>query len=198
MAAETTKVPPAGVNSPPDDLGRIFKMKYWLRGSCAVLAAMTLAACASKPEVTESASSYADRGMVPVAAPFAPGSAQEFIEVIGNTVLFGYDEATLNTKAADALQRQAVWLNTYPNTLLIVEGHADERGTREYNLGLGERRAQAVKEYLLSSGIDAGRVETISYGKERQVCVASGESCWSQNRRGLSVVRDIDAQQAQR
>ena len=173
-------------------------MKNWLRGSCAVLAAMTLAACASKTEVTESALSYADRGMVPVAAPFAPGSAEEFVQVIGNTVLFGYDEATLNANGVDALQRQAVWLNTYANTLLVVEGHADERGTREYNIGLGARRAQAVKEYLLSAGVEAGRVETISYGKERQVCVASGESCWSQNRRGLSVVRSIEAQQAQR
>ena len=86
------------------------------------------------------------------------------------------------------LQKQATWLSRYPGVRVTVEGHCDERGTREYNLALGARRANAVKEYLVSLGVSSARVETISYGKERPICTQSDENCWAQNRRGVTVV----------
>jgi len=87
------------------------------------------------------------------------------------------------------LQKQAAWLQRYPTVVLMIEGHADERGTREYNLALSARRAQAVKDYLASLGVSGARLETISYGKERPVCVQSDEACWAQNRRGVSTIK---------
>jgi peptidoglycan-associated lipoprotein len=86
------------------------------------------------------------------------------------------------------LQRQAAWLAKYPNIKVTVEGHADERGTREYNIALGAKRANAVKEYLVSLGVSAARVDTVSYGKERPVCAESTEACWAQNRRGVTII----------
>ena len=160
---------------------------------CAVFVSMALAACASKKEESTGTSGG---GMQPggAAGPSRPSgpamdSAEYFNQVVGNTVGFDYDKYDLRADAQAVLRGQAAWLNQNPNRTLTVEGHCDERGTREYNLGLGERRANAVKQYLQSQGVNASRVRTISYGKERPTCVASDENCWSKNRRGVSVVQ---------
>jgi peptidoglycan-associated lipoprotein len=117
-----------------------------------------------------------------------PGSVQDFRVNVGDTVHFEYDRYAVRGEDRDLLQRQAAWLQKYPQVRVTVEGHCDERGTREYNLALGARRANAVKEYLVSLGISSARVDTISYGKERPICTESNESCWSQNRRGVTTI----------
>jgi peptidoglycan-associated lipoprotein len=122
-----------------------------------------------------------------VSAPSA-GSAEEFI-TIGDRVYFDFNKAEVRTSDAATLNEQAVWLKKYPSITIVVEGHCDERGTREYNLALGERRANAVKEYLMSRGISANRVQTISYGKERPAVLGSNDSAWQQNRRGVSIAK---------
>ena len=117
-----------------------------------------------------------------------PGSAEDFRVNVGDTVHFGYNEYNIQDADKGVLGRQAAWLAKYPAVRVTVEGHADERGTREYNLALGARRANAVKEYLVSQGVSTGRLETVSYGKERPVCTESNEGCWAQNRRGVTVI----------
>ena len=117
-----------------------------------------------------------------------PGSAEDLRVNVGDTVHFGYDRYELRDEDRNILQRQASWLQKYAQVRVTVEGHCDERGTREYNLALGARRANAVKEYLVSLGVSSGRLETISYGKERPVCTQSSEDCYAQNRRGVTVV----------
>ncbi|MBV9905256.1 MAG: peptidoglycan-associated lipoprotein Pal [Alphaproteobacteria bacterium] len=152
--------------------------------------AMTLAACSTpKPAPSEAP---------PVAPPvttgggttssIVPGSAEDLRVNVGDTVHFGYNEYSINEDDRATLQRQATWLNKYPAIRVTVEGDCDERGTREYNLALGARRANAVKEYLVSLGVSAGRIETISYGKEHPVCTESTEDCWAQNRRGVTSI----------
>jgi peptidoglycan-associated lipoprotein len=117
------------------------------------------------------------------------GSAEDFRVNVGDRVLFAYDKSDLDDRDHQTLQKQAAWLQRYPTVTLVVEGHCDERGTREYNIALGARRAQSVKDYLVSLGVSAARLDTISYGKERPVCVDSNEACWAQNRRGVSVIK---------
>jgi peptidoglycan-associated lipoprotein len=107
-------------------------------------------------------------------------------------VYFGYDQSDLDPAALDALQKQAAFLARFPNVIVIIEGHSDERGTREYNLALAARRADAVRAYLMTRGISATRLDTVSYGKERPVCAGSDEPCWKLNRRAVSLV-NIDA-----
>jgi peptidoglycan-associated lipoprotein len=118
-----------------------------------------------------------------------PGSLQDFQQNVGDRVFFAYDRYDLDEQGRSILRRQAEWLAKYPTVTLTVEGHADERGTREYNLALGARRATTVREYLTSLGMSPSRLETMSYGKERPACLESSESCWSQNRRGQSTIR---------
>jgi peptidoglycan-associated lipoprotein len=118
-----------------------------------------------------------------------PGSQEDFRVNVGDRVLFAYDKTDLDDRDRQTLQKQAAWLQRYPTVTLIVEGHCDERGTREYNIALGARRAQSVKDFLVSLGVSAARLDTISYGKERPVCVDSNEACWAQNRRGVSVIK---------
>jgi peptidoglycan-associated lipoprotein len=117
-----------------------------------------------------------------------PGSQQDLAVNVGDRVFFEVDQSDVTGEGQSTLDRQASWLKQYPNVALTVEGHADERGTREYNLALGERRAASIKNYLMSQGIDASRLNTISYGKERPAVTESNPEGWSQNRRGLSVV----------
>lgn len=122
-------------------------------------------------------------------APFTgpvPGTLEEFAQVIGERVYFDTDQYALSARARDVLRGQAQWLTSYPSVKMIIEGHADERGTREYNLALGARRANAVKDYLVSLGVDPSRMTTISYGKERPVNPGSTESAWAQNRNGYT------------
>jgi len=119
----------------------------------------------------------------------APGSQDDLNDQAGDRVFFGYDSSELTGEGRAVLEKQAAWLNQYANVGVTVEGHADERGTREYNLALGERRAQAVKNYLVSLGVPADRLNTISYGKERPAVMGSDEESWAKNRRGVTTVQ---------
>ncbi len=118
-----------------------------------------------------------------------PGSQQDLATNVGDRVFFAYDSYDLAPEARDTLNRQAEWLNRYPNLAITVEGHSDERGTREYNIALGDRRATSVKNYLTSMGVPASRVNTISYGKEQPAVVGADASSWAQNRRGVTRVQ---------
>ena len=117
-----------------------------------------------------------------------PGSVQEFNQTVGDRVFFDTDQTDLSPTAQATLDKQAAWLNQYNKYSFTIEGHADERGTREYNFALGERRAQAVHDYLAAKGVSASRMRTISYGKERPVATCDDISCWSQNRRAVTVL----------
>jgi peptidoglycan-associated lipoprotein len=117
-----------------------------------------------------------------------PGSVQEFNQTVGDRVFFDTDQTDLSPRAQATLDKQAAWLSQYNKYSFTIEGHADERGTREYNFALGERRAQAVHDYLAAKGVSASRMRTISYGKERPVAVCDDISCWSQNRRAVTVL----------
>ncbi len=117
-----------------------------------------------------------------------PGSVQEFNETVGDRVFFDTDQTDLSSTAQATLDKQASWLNQYNRYTFTIEGHADERGTREYNFALGARRAQAAHDYLAARGVSASRMKTISYGKERPVAVCDDISCWSQNRRAVTVL----------
>ena len=122
-------------------------------------------------------------------AQAAPGSQQDFVVNVGDRVFFETDSSELTPQSRGTLDKQAQWLNNYSQYgQFTVEGHADERGTREYNIALGARRAQAVRDYLISRGVAANRMRTISYGKERPVAVCNDISCWSQNRRAVTVL----------
>jgi peptidoglycan-associated lipoprotein len=155
-------------------------------------APMTTAAPAPAPMAARPAPAPAP-APAPMAAPRpagpVAGSIADFQQNVGDRVLFGYDRSDLEDGGRSTLQKQAAWLQRFPTVVLTIEGHADERGTREYNLALGARRAQAVRDYLVSLGISGARIDTISYGKERPMCVQSDEGCWAQNRRGLSTIK---------
>jgi peptidoglycan-associated lipoprotein len=145
----------------------------------ALAAVLALAACASNP----------NQGAVGTAGgAAAPGSQQDFVVNVGDRVFFESDSSELTSQSRGTLDKQVQWLQTYNRYAFTIEGHADERGTREYNIALGARRAQAVRDYLASRGIDANRMRTISYGKERPVAVCDDISCWSQNRRAVTVL----------
>jgi len=117
-----------------------------------------------------------------------PGTQEDLVVNVGDRVFFTFNESTLSSEAQATLDRQAAWLKKYPSTKVTVEGHCDERGTREYNLALGERRATAVKNYLVADGVGSARIKTVSYGKERPAVLGSNEQAWAQNRRGVTVV----------
>jgi peptidoglycan-associated lipoprotein len=117
-----------------------------------------------------------------------PGSQQDFVVNVGDRVFFESDSSELTAQSVATLEKQAQWLQSYNQYVFTIEGHADERGTREYNIALGARRAQTVRDYLASRGVSAQRMRTISYGKERPVAVCNDISCWSQNRRAVTVL----------
>lgn len=117
-----------------------------------------------------------------------PGSAQDFVVNVGDRVFFQSDSTDLTGDARNTLDKQATWLNQYARYTVTLEGHADERGTREYNLSLSARRATVVRDYMIARGIAPTRLKTIPFGKERPVAVCDDESCWSQNRRGVTVL----------
>jgi len=142
-----------------------------------VLGALAIAGCAKQQP---------DQAAMANAA--TPGSQQDFIVNVGDRVFFETDSSELTPQARATLDKQALWLNQYSRYAFTIEGHADERGTREYNIALGARRAQTVQEYLVSRGVMAQRMHTISYGKERPVAVCNDISCWSQNRRAVTVL----------
>jgi peptidoglycan-associated lipoprotein len=142
--------------------------------------------CSTQKNTGETMASVAEPP--PAAAPASPpATAEDFLaNVANNRVLFDYDSWTLSSAAQDTLRRQATWLSANPAVSVVVEGHCDERGTREYNLGLGDRRANAIQAFLVAAGVDRGRIRTISYGKDRPAVVGSDENAWAQNRRGVT------------
>ncbi len=156
----------------------------------ALAAALLLAACASDEPVAtgDAAGSGSSSTNGTTQGAVTPGSAADFQQNVGDRVFFETDRYDLTGEAQSQLQKQAAWMQQYPAATVTVEGHCDERGTREYNLALGERRANAVANYLTALGIDAGRLSVISYGKERPDCTDSNEGCWAQNRRGVTSV----------
>jgi peptidoglycan-associated lipoprotein len=145
--------------------------------AAALAAGLALAACASNPNTAAVGAG---------AAP--PGSQQDFVVNVGDRVFFETDSSELTPQARATLDKQAQWLQMYNRYAFTVEGHADERGTREYNIALSARRGQAVRDYLASRGIEPNRMRTIAYGKERPVAVCDDISCWSQNRRSVTVL----------
>ena len=161
-----------------------------------------LAACSKKPPATTTTAGTGGGYAAPTeTAPGAgagvgqnrsgvtPGTQEDLVANVGDRIFFDTNGYAVSPEGQATLQRQAQWLKTYPNVRVTIEGHADERGTREYNLALGERRANSVKDYLVNLGVDSSRITTISYGKERPVALCSDESCWSQNRRAVTVVQ---------
>lgn len=156
-----------------------------------VLGALTLAACSQDGRFDNPTGGPGAGGAEFGAGGLAasdPASAEYFQQFVGDTVLFAVDEYTLSAQARGVLAEQAEWLANNPNFDIIVQGHADERGTREYNLALGDRRANSARDYLLSLGVNANRVKTVSYGKERPAQICSDESCYAQNRRSVTVL----------
>lgn len=160
-----------------------------------LMTSAALAACTKKPPkdlppepgpavATDTGSGSLDRAI--------PGSQADFVvQMMGaDTVYFDNDRYNIDSQDAAALAQQAQWLSHYPNKRAMIEGHCDERGTRDYNLALGERRANAAKNYLVSQGVDASRVTTVSYGKERPVALGSDEAAWAKNRRAVTVTID--------
>ena len=121
-------------------------------------------------------------------AAAVPGSEQDFTVNVGDRVFFAEDQSTLSAEAQETLRRQAQWLQKYPSVMVQVEGHADERGTREYNIALSARRATAAREFLIAQGVSARRISSIAYGKERPAALCDAEQCWSQNRRAVTVI----------
>lgn len=177
-------------------------MRFKFLGLVAIVA--LLGACESAPESSGASSGSgasapttsgtSTTGATTATAPSQPtgpagGSVNDFIANVGDRVFFDFDKYSIKGDGRQTLVRQAVWLKKYPGVTITIEGHCDERGTREYNLALGERRANAVKDYLVASGISPSRIKTISYGKERPQARGSNESAWAQNRRGVTVLK---------
>lgn len=165
----------------------------------AAAALLATGACASKPKPVEEAKPVEVTKPVEevietvktdpvVDSKIAPGSLEDFRVNVGERVYFDLDQYRLDTEDQDILKRQAAWLASYPSVRVLIAGNADERGTREYNLALGERRANAVKEYLVSLGVSASRVDTVSYGKERPVVAGSSDQSWALNRNGWTQI----------
>jgi peptidoglycan-associated lipoprotein len=155
-------------------------MANMIRGAkfaAVVMATLAIAGCAKTADQNAG-----------IAGAAAPGSQQDFVVNVGDRVFFETDSSELTDQSRATLDKQAQWLGNYNRYSFTVEGHADERGTREYNIALGARRAETVREYLISRGVAAQRMRTISYGKERPVALCNDISCWSQNRRAVTVL----------
>ena len=152
-----------------------------LKLAVAALAVFAIAACAKTDQT-------AGIGAGGAGGAATPGSVRDFAVNVGDRVFFDSDSTDLTPTAVATLDKQAQWLSRYPRHTFLIEGHADERGTREYNFSLGSRRAQVVREYLASRGVGGSRIRTVSYGKERPVAVCNDISCWSQNRRAVTVL----------
>ncbi len=163
-----------------------------------IVAALSLAACNNPNRYANGAGGAGGAGGVGGAGgigssalgdPNDPRSVAYFNQRVGDRVLFAVDQSTLSDTARMTLNGQATWLKTNPDYAIIIEGHADEQGTREYNLALGARRASSVQDYLISQGVAPSRMRTVSYGKERPIAVCSEESCFAQNRRAVTVLQ---------
>jgi peptidoglycan-associated lipoprotein len=179
----------------------ILTMRRFLVSLTALTALVAVSACSDQPQQTGNTSGYGNSSGMNQRGP-GMGSGQnimseserlaqmqrEFQTTVGDRVYFSTDSVSLNADAKQTLDRQATFLRRYPSVMLMIEGHADERGTREYNLALGDRRAQSTMDYLLALGIASNRLTTTTYGKERPEATGMGESVWSKNRRAVSVI----------
>lgn len=166
-----------------------------LKLSGLVVAAFVLAACSSTGDDAGSSgssgqSASSGSGGQVAAAPVGPkpGSQMDLEVNVGDRVFYAFDKSSLSAESRTAIERWAAWLKTYQGNKVIIEGHADERGTREYNLALGERRADSARDYLVSLGISPNRVKIVSFGKERPAVPGSNENAWAQNRRAVLVI----------
>ena len=170
------------------------RTKSGVAAACLLAGSLAMSACASKapkqlpPEPSGVATTTEDT----TGSRVIPGSQADFLAVMQgqDTIYFDTDRYNIDSADQAALQTQAQWLMRYPSKRATVEGHADERGTRDYNLALGERRANSAKNYLVSLGVDASRLTTVSYGKERPVALGSDEESWAKNRRAVTVTID--------
>jgi len=158
-------------------------MKLTTKVLAMLSAVALLAACETAPNANGTAG-----GAGGAAGGYGSGQTGELAKNVGDRVFFDYDSSVITSEGQTTLKTQSEWLKKNPSVNVTVEGHCDERGTREYNLALGERRATAAKKYLVSLGVSAGRIQTTSYGKERPAVVGSDESAWSQNRRAVTVI----------
>jgi len=149
-----------------------------IKALSAIAAMFLIAACSSSDQ----------QAAAPASTTVTPGSVADFRQNVGDRVFFDTDMSTIREDGRQTLNRQAEWLKKYTNYQVTVEGHCDERGTREYNLALGERRANAARQYLIAQGVPAARLKTISYGKERPDPVGSDEAAWARNRRAVSAL----------
>ena len=177
-------------------------MRFNMMGVIAAIAAVALVtACESATEETSGASGAGGAKKEMMEAPQKPastmeakmagpmaGSQADLVINVGDRVFFDFDKFNLQADSRSTLEKQAAWLKKHSGLTITVEGHADERGTREYNLALGERRANSAKDYLIALGVSPGRIKTISYGKERPVALGSNEEAWAQNRRAVTTV----------
>jgi peptidoglycan-associated lipoprotein len=149
-----------------------------IKALTAIAAMLVIAACSSEQQAA-----------APATTTVTPGSVADFRQNVGDRVFFDTDQSTIREDGRSTLNKQAEWLKKYTNYQITVEGHCDERGTREYNLALGERRANAARQYLVAQGIPAARIKTISYGKERPDPVGSDEAAWARNRRAVTALQ---------
>jgi peptidoglycan-associated lipoprotein len=152
------------------------------RLAAVIAVAIGMAACSQTPKPEDAFGAYGKGG------PATPGSTRDFAQNVGDIVYFSTDQTDLSPEAQQTLSGQARWLQKYSQYSMTIEGHADERGTREYNIALSARRAQSVRDFLARNGVSPSRIKTISYGKERPVAVCNDISCWSQNRRAQTVL----------
>lgn len=158
---------------------------------CMLSALLLLGACGTDGDAdanTGGEGQQAQNGAKDTSGSVKPGSVQDFVVNVGDRVFFNFNKANLTSDALATLDKQSEWLKKYSTAVILVEGHCDERGTREYNLALGSRRAASVRDYLVSTGVSKSRVKVISYGKERPAVLGSNEDAWAQNRRGVSTV----------
>jgi peptidoglycan-associated lipoprotein len=159
-----------------------------LRSLSMIAGLLLLAACSQNPSTNGNAGGTGATGNTQTGSQIQPGTPQDFTTNVGDRVFFDTDKSTIKPEGQQTLQRQAEWLKKYPNFTITVEGHCDDRGTREYNLGLGDRRAHAVARALVALGVQANRVKTVTYGKERPAVLGDNDAAWAQNRRGVTVL----------
>ncbi|MEZ5817260.1 MAG: peptidoglycan-associated lipoprotein Pal [Hyphomicrobiaceae bacterium] len=168
-------------------MGEPMGIRVLTRALMAAAVAITASACANQTPKPEDVA-LGPGGLGSARGQARPGSSQDFSQNVGDIVYFSTDSTDLSPEAQQTLASQARWLQRYSQYTITIEGHADERGTREYNIGLGAKRAEAVKNFLARNGVRSARMRTISYGKERPVAVCNDISCWSQNRRAQTVL----------
>ncbi len=162
-------------------------MNTKLLGAFAAVA--LLAACESSSDQTAAATGTGAASTLGNGAAPRPGSQEDLVANVGDRVFFATDRSNIAPDQRPVLERQAAWLQRYPQVTVQIEGHADERGTREYNLALGQRRANSARDVLVANGVAGSRISTISYGKDRPAALGSNEEAWAQNRRAVTVVR---------